>query len=87
MNAIFRYNSAVKNIWILDSTNDSADCNSKNEMMQENRQRYIFLLNLWKMDGLETWTNLFRMFYGDIWGLENIVIQKCVLMISRSVKH
>lgn len=54
MNAIFRYNSAVKNIWILDSTNDSADCNSKNEMMQENRQRYIFLLNLWKMDGLET---------------------------------
>ena len=46
MNAIFRYNSAVNNIRILDSTNDSADCNSKNEMMQENRQRYIFLLNL-----------------------------------------
>ena len=60
MNAIFRYNSTVNNIQILDSTNDSADCNSKNEMMQENRQRYIFLLNLWKMDGLETWTNFIQ---------------------------
>lgn len=48
MNAIFRYNSAVNNIRILDSTNDSADCNSKNEMMQENRLKIYFFIELVK---------------------------------------